>query len=152
MRIFRRQNQSQVRRDRRGATVVEFAFVAPLIFLFVFASIEFGRAFMAIHSLEGAASDGCRAAVVAGADTADVNTAVTAALQGAGISGYTVNVSSDGSPLTSSAQFGSVEQWAAITVTVSVPYSSVSWLPIPGYLPSFTLQSTATLPREAEAT
>jgi Flp pilus assembly protein TadG len=60
------------RREERGAATVEFAIVLPLLVLFVFGIIEFGRAYNARIVLTSAVREGARAAAVGG-------TAITAA-------------------------------------------------------------------------
>jgi Flp pilus assembly protein TadG len=50
----------QLRRRDRGAAVVEFALVLPLLVLLVFGIAEFGRAYSIQTTLSGAARDGVR--------------------------------------------------------------------------------------------
>jgi Flp pilus assembly protein TadG len=61
------------RRGERGAAAVEFAIVAPLLFLLVFAIIDFGFAFHGWDAVQNAAREGARV----GAVTPDVNAIVT---------------------------------------------------------------------------
>src|SRR4051794_25542631 len=49
---------------RRGATAVEFAVVAPVMFALVLGIVEVGRAFMVQHLLTDVARDSARYAVV----------------------------------------------------------------------------------------
>src|SRR5947209_2332932 len=49
---------------RPGATSVEFAVVAPILFLLMLAIFEFGRAFMVTGLLTDAARRGCRKGIV----------------------------------------------------------------------------------------
>src|SRR6478736_8649423 len=51
-------------RSERGTAVVEFALVAPLLFLIVFGVIEFGRVLNAYNQLTQLAGQGARAAAV----------------------------------------------------------------------------------------
>lgn len=51
----------QRRRDERGAAVVEFALILPILVLFVFGIVEFGRAYSARIELTGAVREGARA-------------------------------------------------------------------------------------------
>lgn len=127
-------------RPRHGAVAVEMAFVAPIFFLFVLGVIEFSRAMMVESLLTNAAHLGARAGVIDGAQQSDVDTAVTNYLSAGGISGSTTTVSPNPP---SSAGYGQ-----SVTVTVSVPYSSVSWLPTPKYLNSATLTATSIMRRE----
>lgn len=48
-------------RDERGAAVVEFALILPVLVLFVFGIVEFGRAYSARIQLTGAVREGARA-------------------------------------------------------------------------------------------
>lgn len=50
--------------DERGATVVEFALVAPLFLLIVFAAIDVGRAYYTVNQLATAVREGARFAAV----------------------------------------------------------------------------------------
>lgn len=51
-------------RNRQGQTLVEAAFVLPILFLLTFVIIEFGWYFWANHVVSGASREGARAAVV----------------------------------------------------------------------------------------
>lgn len=52
------------RRDQRGTAVVEFALVAPILFLLVFGILDFGRALNYYNQLTQLSGQGARAAVV----------------------------------------------------------------------------------------
>lgn len=56
------------RRGERGATLVEAAFVYPLLFICLFAVVEFGLAFKDYLSVSHAARDGARAGATFGND------------------------------------------------------------------------------------
>jgi hypothetical protein len=110
-------------RKRRGAVVVEFAVVAPLFFLLVFGMIEFGRMIMVQQVLTNASREGARRAVLDGATALGVKQAVIDNMDDANIAIDENNV--DISPSDpAAAAYGS-----AISVTVHVPFSEVSWLP-----------------------
>src|SRR5690606_32800631 len=51
------------RRNRRGASAVEFALVAPIFVLFVFGMVEYGRMVMVQQVLTNASREGARRAV-----------------------------------------------------------------------------------------
>ncbi|HUY36335.1 MAG TPA: TadE family protein [Pirellulales bacterium] len=127
-------------RRRRGATVVEMAFVAPVFFLLVLGMIEFGRAMMVAALLANAAQQGARAGALDGAQTSDVTNAVNNYLSDAMISGASTSVTP--SP-PSSAGAGQ-----DVTVTVSIGYSQVTWVPAPRYLGGTTLSATSIMQRE----
>ena len=113
----------QKRRKRRAAAAVEFAIAAPILFLFVLAIFEFGRAVMVIDLLGNAARAGCREGVVQGKSTSGITSDVLSQLQSESVNGASVTVEVNGAVADSStAQSGDI-----ITVVVSVPVSSVTW-------------------------
>jgi len=128
------------RRNRRGAAVVEFAVVAPILFLLVFGMIEYGRLVMVQQMLTNASREGARVGVLDGSTTADVENIVDTYLTSATVSGATVTVTP--SP-PSSAGFGE-----PVTVTVDVPFNQVSWLPSPIFLGGTTMTATTVMRRE----
>jgi Flp pilus assembly protein TadG len=128
------------RRHRRGAAVVEFAVVAPVYFLFVFGIIEFGRMVMVQQILTNAAREGARVGVLDNSTTSDVTTAANGYLKPANINNATITVSPN--PPSSAASGNPV------SVTVSVGFKQVSWLPSPIFLGGTTLTYTATMRRE----
>jgi len=125
---------------------VEFALIAPIFFLLVFGMIEFGRMVMVQQILTNAAREGARLAVLdsptpVGGDNGPVASAVQSYLQTAGISGANVAINP---PEPTTAGYG-----APITVTVSVPFSNVSWLPVPMFIsPGRQLTASVVMRRE----
>src|SRR5205807_2703661 len=65
---------------RQGAVVLEFAIIAPVIFLVVLGIIELCRGLMVSHLLTSAARQGCRIGVIEGKSNSDITTAVNGAL------------------------------------------------------------------------
>ncbi len=126
---------------RSGTATVEFAFVAPFLFIVIFAMIEFGRAGMATHMLEGAARSGCRYAIVEGATEEEVAELVDDLLDGGGITTHTTTITPN--PL------ASADQWDPVSVTITVSYDDISWLPLPNYFDGMQLSGSCTLPRES---
>ncbi len=124
---------------RRGAAVTEFAIVAPLFFMLVIGFIEFGRALMVQQVLINASRVGARQAITTGATTAEVQTAVEDYTAGVAVPGVTVNVSPN--PTTAAAG-------TAITVTTSVPFGEVSWMPSPWFLGGKTLTANSQMRKE----
>lgn len=121
---------------------MELAVVSPLVFLLIFAAVEFGRLLMAMHGLEEAAREGCRKAILANTTVTDVQDTVAARLATFGISGYTMTT--DPNPPTSACQF------EPVTVNIVVPYTGVSWLPTPRFLGAIQLNASCTLSQESD--
>jgi Flp pilus assembly protein TadG len=128
------------RKNRRAAAAVEFAVVAPLFFLLVFGMVEYGRMVMVQQIITNGSREGARIAVLDGATTEEVASAVAVYLDNASISGAEVSVSPDPP---SSAGYGE-----AVTVVVSVGFNQVSWLPSPMYLGGNTMTATTVMRRE----
>lgn len=61
---------------RRGASAVEFALIAPLLFTVVFGIIEFGWIFMARQMVHHAAADSVRMAILPGYTETDIKLSV----------------------------------------------------------------------------
>lgn len=55
--------------DRSGATAVEFAFIAPILILFLFGIIAFSTVFATMHALQQLTSEAARASVAGLDDT-----------------------------------------------------------------------------------
>ena len=134
------------RPGRQGTAIVEFAVVAPLLFSVVLAIMEFGRGMMVAENLSGAARVGCRAASLSGATTQSATTVLNNDLKLMGISGTTVTMSVNGN----STDVGNAISGDIIAVTITVPYSAISWLPTASssYLQNVTLSGKASMVRE----
>lgn len=133
----------QVRRsrhfNRRGAAVAEFAVVAPVFFLMIIGFIEFGRALMVEQVLINASRVGARQAITVGATTSTVSSTVENYAEGVSVDGVTVSTTPN--PATTDAGEN-------ITVTVSIAFSDVSWLPAPWFMGGKTLSASSTMRKE----
>jgi Flp pilus assembly protein TadG len=126
--------------DRRGASAVEFAIVAPVFFLVVLGIIEFGRMVMVQQVITNAAREGARIAVLDSATTARVTTRVNDYLSAARLRGATVTVTPNPPTLAAFDQ--------PVTVRVDVPFSAVSALSRPFMSAATRLNATAVMRRE----
>ena len=129
--------RSQKQRRRRGATAVEFAMTAPVLFLFVFAAVEFSRANMIRNSAANAAYEGARRGIVPGATTADVMATAHAVADSVLTNGEQVTVS----PATIN------PDTQQVTVTVRVPLDENGWV-MPVFFAGKTVVGTCTLRRD----
>lgn len=127
---------------RRGAAAVEFALVAPLFFLLVFGMIEFGRMVMIQQVITNASREGSRRAVLDGASASNVKSSVVTYMANGGVTIATSNVTiSPSDPTTAAAG-------TPVSVTVSVPFSQVSWLPSPMFLGGRQMTASTVMRRE----
>lgn len=130
-------------KQRRGGSAVEMAIVAPVFVAILLGQIESSRLGMVSQLLTTAAREGCRVAVIPGSTASDVNTRITTVLAGSGISVGTITPTCP-SPY----EWDTAPRGTAITVSLSVPYSSVSWLGTPFFLTNATVSASATLSSE----
>lgn len=127
-------------RERRGAALVEFAVVAPVLFLLILGMIEFGRMVMVQQILTNASREGARRAILEDATAPEVESSVSDYLTSTSVSGATVTVTPGTlAPL----GFGD-----PVRVTVSVPFSQVSWVPVPWFLGGVTLTGQSVMRAE----
>lgn len=80
-------------RREEGASAVEFALIAPLLFMIVFGILYFGVAFMKMQNLRSAVREGGRAAAVGAPTIGEVQTRVQEASLGSIPNGGDVSVS-----------------------------------------------------------
>lgn len=136
----RRRHRRRASRSRWGAAAVEFACVAPFLFMLVLAMTEFGRAMTVKHTLTMAAREGARESVLLGATTASVESVVEDYLATGGVSDEpTIVVSSD--PTT--ALSGTL-----MTVSVSVPFQGISRMATTWFTNDFRIGGSSTMRKE----
>jgi len=150
---------------RAGATAIEFAVVAPVIFTLIFGIIELGRALMIEHLLAEVSRDAARYAVVAEGSnqtTSNIQTYATGRLTAYGItttntpivsvddnSATDLSTATGPSQKTGSTNFGKYGTGSEITVKVQVKFSEVTWLPFAEFMAgNTTLSGQYTLRRD----
>jgi Flp pilus assembly protein TadG len=96
-------NRHRSKRARRGAALVEAALVLPVVLMFLFGILEYGRYVMMRQVLTNAAREGARYAQIhtqpltvgsttSGNTTTDVTNRINQALAGQKLSGQTVSI------------------------------------------------------------
>jgi Flp pilus assembly protein TadG len=125
--------------SRLGAAATEFAIIAPLFFTLIFGILEFGRALMVQQVLINGSRVGARQATTTGASSSAVVAAVQDYTAAVAVAGVDVSVAPD--PATAA-------PGDMITVTTSVGYNNVSWLPAPWFLGGKTLTATSIMRKE----
>jgi Flp pilus assembly protein TadG len=104
--------------DRSASVAVETAIVLPVLFAIMFASVDCARLNMLRNSVQNAAYEGARNAIVPGGTSTDAKNAAKKVLDGVGVKNYTVTVSPD----------TIVNTTTSVTVTISVPLKDNSWM------------------------
>ena len=134
--------QNRQRPHRKGATAVEFGIIAPILFLFIFAAIEFSRANMVLHSCRIAAIEGARRGVIPGANAQECRDVAMESLDIVGITSAQIEV--DPSPILPST--------ATVSVRVRAPVNFENGFAIPNFLIGRTIESSVNLQRETATT
>ena len=129
MKLLKRRQQM----NRRGAVLVEAAFILPIMFMVTLGIIEFGRAMMVAQMVTTAAREGARVGIMTGKSNTDVQAAVDSMMQGG------VNVTSDkytttitvtpasGNPDPGN-QVINANTGDIVTVVVQIPFENVSYI------------------------
>lgn len=122
MLLFRKRTRRSLRRRyskrKRAAAIVEFALVLPLLLTVLFGIIQYGWVFMIRQTLQMAAREGCRTAVLPTSVSpyTNVTTRVNEVMSTTGLSTFTIT-------MTHATVANPIE-----TVVVSVPYADASLL------------------------
>ncbi len=131
--------RGRAKANRRGVATVEFALIAPLFFMLVLGCIELGRGLMVQQVLTNASREGVRNAIMLSGTESSAITAATNFANGATVGGVSVVVTPN--PTTASA--GDM-----ISLTVSVPFANVTWVPAPWFMGGTTLSATSVMRKE----
>jgi Flp pilus assembly protein TadG len=127
MKTIRTRTKARARRSRWGATTVEFALCAPVLFLFIFGIVEASRAVMVKHALSNAAREGSReASLITTTSGTDVETVVRNSLRttiAGAANSQIVKVT------TTPATLSGLTTGSSVSVQVDVNYSDITWLP-----------------------
>jgi Flp pilus assembly protein TadG len=133
-------------KNRRGATAVEFAFVAPIFFLLVLGMIDLGRMIMIQHAATNAAREGCRKAVLATTvNSADIENIVRRSLQTTTTYAWNKDVVRVSVPAGVSS---STVSGTELTVGVEIDFADLTWLPFARVGKNLTLGAESTQKRE----
>jgi len=127
-------------RDRRGASVVEFAICFPVALTFLFGIIEFARVLQIQHSVRLAAFEAARAGVTLDSSTSDITTSVANTLAAVNITNSQTTITPNPLSYTS----------PTVTVTVSADPAQNAWLTW-FVTAGHPVSSTITLNREVQA-
>ena len=126
------------KRFRGGNAILDMAFVLPILIGLTFGAVEYGYALYLKHSLQSAAREGARAAIVSGATATNVQDAVDSSMLAAGFaqSKYTrpptIEYSTNGT--TWSTSWASAVAGNSIRVSVTTTWGTAGVHVLPTYL------------------
>lgn len=115
---------------RLGASTVEMAIVAPVLFAIIFGLFEIAYGYMVHHLIQDAARQGCRVGICYGETNADVSAKINSLLQAEQISGSTTKIMVNNAV----ADVCQAKAGDLVTVQITVPAVNVSFFPVTGYL------------------
>lgn len=120
------------RRRQRGQALVEFTLLLPILIIIIFGIIEWGRIWMTVHTIAGAAREGARIAAITAPDPTQVQNAVQNVLAASNIAGAVITTSGPNAN-------------DEVTVTVSVNHNVVTGAIIPGLNGTINLTRSAVM-------
>jgi Flp pilus assembly protein TadG len=118
------------RRVRRGNALLDAALVLPILLSLTFGTVEYGYFFFVKHSLQGAAREGCRAAIVPTADNTAVTQAIAAALKAAGLNSSNTTLDSKFTLTLTPANVSGLSSGTSITVQIDATWGQVGVRPL----------------------
>lgn len=125
MRILRK-----VTKNQRGQSLVEFALVLPLLLVLILGIFEFGRLWMTLNVLTGAAREGVRVAAVTDPDATLVQNAALNVLNAANLTGASITLAGPNAA-------------NEVTVTIQYDYTVLTGSIVPGLNGTFQLTRSA---------
>jgi Flp pilus assembly protein TadG len=131
-------------RDRRGSAIVEMAVVTPFLLLLTFGLLEYGWMFLKSEQITNAARSGARyAATAVVTSSGQVTGSSSPAVQFLTASGIPVQAGTVTVPTGVNPGVGN-----PVTVTVTVPYSSIQFTGFPGLPTPASLTASVTMAKE----
>ncbi len=121
--------RSKILTRRSGGSLIEMVLLMPLLLGLSFLTAEYGYVLYIKHTLQGASREGARAAIVAGATTSDITTAVSNAMSAAGFPSDKYNA-----PTVSPSGWSSAAAGTAISVSVTAQWGTVGFNIFPSTL------------------
>jgi Flp pilus assembly protein TadG len=133
---------------RRGNAVLEAALVVPILLSLTFGAVEYGYFFFIKNSLQGAAREGCRAAIVQTAVNSDVTKAVAASLKAAGLNSSTTTLDAKYTLTFSPSDVSTVTAGNSITITLDATWGTIGVRPMGLIGSSKTVRGTTVMRKE----
>lgn len=127
----------QIKRNRRrGSVALEFAIVAPIFFMLIFASVEFARVYMIQSAVENACFEAARRGIIPGGKSDVCKSHAESLLALAGVKNHTVTV--EPSSIDASTE--------SVTVTASVSLTAANGFGLSGMFQGKTMTKSVELP------
>jgi Flp pilus assembly protein TadG len=115
---------------RHGNAVLDAALVLPILLSLTFGTVEYGYFFFVKHSLQGAAREGCRTAIIPTADNTQVTKAVAASLKAAGLNASDTTLDKKFTLTTTPADVNGLTTGTSVTVQLDTTWGQVGVRPL----------------------
>lgn len=136
--------------SERGAELIEFAIVVPLLILMLAAIFDFGMMFRTYEAVTNAAREGARVGVLPGYAAADIQSRIDAYMSASGLAAGSYTVGVGDVQVTTTAN-----TFAARSVTINYTYQPVILAPAAalfgGTFGAVPLQAVSVMRTEAQA-
>ena len=133
---------------RRGNAVLDAALVLPILLSLTFGTVEYGYYFFVKHSLQGAAREGCRSAILQSSDNMDVITAIAASLKAAGLNASSVTLDAKYSLTLTPSNISCVAAQTSLTVQLDTTWGAIGVRPLGLIGPSKTVRGVTVMRKE----
>jgi Flp pilus assembly protein TadG len=121
--------------------MVELALTLGILFSVVYGTIEFGYYFFVKNTMENAAREGCRAAIVAGGTNATVTTAAITQMVGSGLLPSGATTMGNYTLTTSPSTISGTSIGTEVTVTITANWGTVG----SGFRPAQIISGSKTI-------
>jgi Flp pilus assembly protein TadG len=134
---------------RSGNAVLDAALVLPILLSLTFGTVEYGYFFFVKHSMQGAAREGCRAAIVPTADNTAVTQAIAASLKAAGLNASNTVLDAKYTLTLTPANVSGLSGGTSVTVQLDTTWGQVGVRPL-GLIGSAKIVRGTTVMRKEE--
>ena len=107
---------------RQGTATIEFAMIAPILFLIVFGIVETGRALMVQQLLTNASREGARHAIIESSTSEETRQIVLNFLDNCSVMGAEIEVTPE--------NLATLGPGDNVSVEITIPLEKVSWVPV----------------------
>ena len=111
---------------RRGGAILEAALVLPILLALTFGMIEYGYFFFLKHTLQGAARDGARIAIVPNGTNAKITSTVLAAMTSSGLNTLPYQVDIQNGSTSGAINVATATAQTPIKVVVRLNWSAIN--------------------------
>jgi Flp pilus assembly protein TadG len=115
----------KIQPERRGAAIVEFAVIAPILVFLLVGTLEISRGIMVKQVLNDAARRACRTAILPSGSNSKITSDVTSVLTDNNLTPSDATIKVQVNDATADAS--TAKQYDKVSVQISIPVSKTAW-------------------------